>query len=207
MNDAAPPPFEPFGDGAWRMTLSGELDRRALLDALKSVPNVADAVVTEQHALVTFEPDAPPAGATLASAIASARTPRPSSPPAEHAIAVRYDGPDLAEVAALAHLDPREVVARHSACTYVVATLGFAPGFAYLRGLDPRLQVPRRATPRTRVEPLSLGIAGPYTGIYPFACPGGWSLLGRVVAFAPFDPRTGARLRLGDRVRFRPEPA
>ena len=98
-----------------------------------------------------------------------------------------------------------EIVRAHAEATYEVAVVGFLPGFAYLRGLDPRLVVPRRATPRPRVPALSVAIAGPYTGIYPFASPGGWSLLGTVVGFVPFDGASGARLRLGDGVRFEPE--
>ena len=85
---------------------------------------------------------------------------------------------------------------------YVVAAIGFLPGFAYLRGLDARLVVPRRAAPRTRVEALSVAIAGPYAGVYPFESPGGWNLLGTAVGFSPFDARAGAVLALGDRVRF-----
>src|SRR6187551_1278672 len=46
---------------------------------------------------------------------------------------------------------------------YTVETIGFAPGFAYLAGLDPRLHVPRRATPRPRVPARSLAIAAQYT--------------------------------------------
>jgi UPF0271 protein len=78
------------------------------------------------------------------------------------------------------------------------------PGFAYLDGLDERLRLPRRATPRTRVPAGSVAIAGARSGIYPFASPGGWHLLGRVVDFVAFDRAHGATLRSGDRVRFEP---
>jgi UPF0271 protein len=115
---------------------------------------------------------------------------------------VRYDGADLAEVASASGLSQAEVVAIHSGAEYEVSSVGFLPGFAYLRPLDPRLLLPRRATPRPRVPALSVAIAGPYTGIYPFASPGGWHLLGTAVGFAPFDARDGAVLSLGDRVRF-----
>ena len=57
---------------------------------------------------------------------------------------------------------------------------GFAPGFAYLTGLDARLQLPRRATPRPRVPARSLAIAAQYTAVYPFDSPGGWHLIGSV---------------------------
>ncbi len=96
----------------------------------------------------------------------------------EIVVPVRYDGTDLAEVAALAGLAPREVIARHSAARYTVAFCGFAPGFAYLTGLDPVLHVPRRSNPRTAVPAGSVAIADTYTAVYPRCSPGGWRLLG-----------------------------
>lgn len=118
---------------------------------------------------------------------------------------VRYDGPDLDEVSRRLATSTAEVVSLHTATTYTVAAIGFQPGFGYLRGLDRRLVLPRRDTPRPRVPALSVAIAGPYTGVYPFASPGGWHLLGTAVDFCPFDAERGAALALGDRVRFVPE--
>ena len=112
-------------------------------------------------------------------------------------------GPDLCEVARACGLSEREVIERHCAGDYVVSFLGFVPGFAYLDGLDTRLHVPRRATPRTRVPAGSVGIGGEQTGAYPFALPGGWNLIGRTGAIL-FDPHRSpaALLAPGDRVRF-----
>ena len=198
--------LEPFGDAAWRVTLTPDGDRRALLGRLRRVPGVLDAVVTEEHALVTFDPNSPASGDAVRAAIdAPSASEPPAEAPREHVIRARYDGPDLEAVASLSGLSPAEVVRVHAGATYVVAAMGFQPGFGYLRGLDPRLQVPRRATPRPRVPALSLAIAGPYAGIYPFASPGGWNLLGHVVGFTPFDARAGAALALGDVVRFTPQ--
>ena len=126
-------------------------------------------------------------------------------------IPVRYggaDGPDLDAVARHAGLSPAEVVARHAAGDYVVAMLGFAPGFPYLLGLDPALATPRRATPRTRVPAGSVAIGGAQAGLYPQAGPGGWQLIGRT-AIALFDPRRDppSLLAPGDRVRFVAVPA
>lgn len=194
--------LEPFGDAAWRARLPEGASSRALLEALRAVPGVLDVVVSERHALVCFDPSAPPAGVDAIIERASSR-PDTVVPPREHVIPVRYDGPDLDEVARLAGIPPEEVVARHTAGAYVVAAVGFLPGFAYLRGLDPRLVVPRRSTPRPRIAALSVGVAGPYSGVYPFASPGGWNLVGTAVGFVPFDARSGAALALGDRVRFR----
>ena len=85
---------------------------------------------------------------------------------------------------------------------YTVEFIGFAPGFAYLTALPLALQLPRRATPRTRVPAGSLAIASHYTAVYPFDSPGGWHLIGRVAQ--PMFGSDGAYLQLGDRVRFVP---
>lgn len=47
-------------------------------------------------------------------------------------IDVRYDGPDLADVAALAGLSIEALVRRHTSITWRAAFGGFAPGFFYL---------------------------------------------------------------------------
>lgn len=93
-------------------------------------------------------------------------------------IAVRYDGEDLDAVAAASGLTAVQVVELHSAGEYTAAFCGFVPGFAYLVGLDPRLHLPRRATPRTRVPAGAVAIAAEYSAVYPSATPGGWHLIG-----------------------------
>jgi KipI family sensor histidine kinase inhibitor len=116
-----------------------------------------------------------------------------------------YDGDDLDAVADAAGLSVDEVVEIHSGGTYRCDFCGFAPGFAYLSGLDRRLQLPRRATPRTSVPAGSVAIAGPYTAAYPSASPGGWHLLGRTDATLwdlGADPP--ALITPGTTVRFRP---
>jgi KipI family sensor histidine kinase inhibitor len=113
------------------------------------------------------------------------------------------EGPDLAEVAAHSGLPVEEAVARHASGDYVVAMIGFAPGFPYLLGLDPVLAMPRLATPRRRVAAGSVGIGGVQAGIYPDAGPGGWRLIGRTplrLFDAHRDPPS--LLQPGDRVRF-----
>jgi UPF0271 protein len=195
--------LEPFGDAAWRVAIPQGADARTLLAALRAHPGVVDAVVTEGHALAAFDPDAPPKN--LAAAIDAALAKEPGAAadaPIEHVIGVRYDGADIDEVAEAMGQTRRDVVRLHTDRAYTVAAIGFLPGFGYLRGLDPALVRPRRASPRTRVPPGSVAIAGPYSAVYPFASPGGWNLLGVAVDFAPFDPNRGARLALGDRVTF-----
>jgi UPF0271 protein len=192
----------PFGDAAWRVELPEGVDRAALLRRLLALPGVTDALVTDRHALVCFTPAQPPAGLercfdSVGSADAAA--------PRLHVVRVRYDGPDLAEVAASLGLTTDAVAALHASVAYEVQLVGFVPGFAYLGPLPaPLASVPRRPTPRPRVPAGSVAIAAGRTAVYPFASPGGWQLLGRALDFAPFDPAAGPRLALGDRVRFEP---
>ncbi|MGW7366892.1 5-oxoprolinase subunit PxpB, partial [Streptomyces sp. NPDC054841] len=120
-------------------------------------------------------------------------------------IPVRYDGPDLAEVAALWGVADEDVAAIHSAAEFHVAFCGFAPGFGYLTGLGERFAVPRRATPRTAVPAGAVALAGPYTGVYPRSSPGGWQLIG-TTDLTLWDParEPAALLSPGARVRFVP---
>lgn len=114
-------------------------------------------------------------------------------------------GPDLAEVAALREMTAAQVVERHAAVEYLVYFLGFVPGFAYLGELDKELVTPRLASPRRRVAAGSVGIAGNQTGVYPFATPGGWRLLGRTpLKMFRADRKDLSLLTIGDRVRFTP---
>ncbi|MFD8523888.1 allophanate hydrolase subunit 1 [Streptomyces capillispiralis] len=123
-------------------------------------------------------------------------------------IPVRYDGPDLAEVAAHWGVSPGEVARIHAGTEFRVAFCGFAPGFGYLTGLPPRYDVPRRPTPRTAVPAGSVALAGPYTGVYPRSSPGGWQLIGTTGLVLWDHTRVpAALLSPGTRVRFVPVAA
>lgn len=142
----------------------------------------------------------------LAAELTAAEVP-PAPPRAREAIEipVRYDGPDLSEVAAHWGVTEREAARIHADCEFSVAFCGFSPGFGYLTGLPPRYDVPRRATPRTAVPAGSVALAGPYTGVYPRSSPGGWQLIGSTDAVL-WDPARvpAALLSPGTRVRFVP---
>jgi inhibitor of KinA len=114
-------------------------------------------------------------------------------------------GPDLDEVATLHEMTPSQAIEMHSSVTYLVYFLGFVPGFAYLGELPEALATPRLDSPRRSMPPGSVGIAGNQTGVYPFATPGGWRLIGRTPT-AMFRPKRKAMsfLSIGDRVRFIP---
>ncbi|TQJ29775.1 KipI family sensor histidine kinase inhibitor [Microbacterium sp. SLBN-146] len=122
-------------------------------------------------------------------------------------LAMTYDGPDLYETAELLGLDVDELVRRHANAEWTVAFTGFAPGFGYLVSADWPFDVPRLGQPRTRVPVGAVGLAGPFTGAYPRATPGGWRLIGTTPETL-FDPDAAepALLVPGTRVRFHPVP-
>ncbi len=118
-------------------------------------------------------------------------------------IVVHYDGADLDEVADLTGLSPTEVVAAHTGTPWRVAFAGFAPGFAYLVGGDPRLEVPRRSEPRTSVPAGSVALAGEFSAVYPRSSPGGWQLIGHTDAILfDVDRQPPALLQPGAVARF-----
>ena len=144
--------------------------------------------------------------AALARDLEKAADPGDRKPGRAVRVPVRYGGEgalDLAELARGLGISPEEFARRHEAAAYRVAFLGFAPGFAYCVGLPEELAAPRLPTPRTRVPAGSLGIGGPYTGVYPAETPGGWRLIGRS-AVQLFDPTADAPTLLlpGDAVAF-----
>jgi allophanate hydrolase subunit 1 len=116
-------------------------------------------------------------------------------------LAVTYDGPDLEAVAEAWGCPVEEVPAQHRAAAFVSAFCGFAPGFAYLSGLE--AEVPRLATPRTRVPAGSVAVAGTWCGVYPTDSPGGWQIIGHTDAdLWDTDREHPALLAPGTRVRF-----
>jgi KipI family sensor histidine kinase inhibitor len=118
-------------------------------------------------------------------------------------IAVTYDGEDLEAVASHAGLSREEVVAAHVGGDYVVAFCGFAPGFGYLTGLDARLHVPRRDSPRKTVPAGAVAIADRFSAVYPRPSPGGWQLIGRTDVTLWDEARDPPALLVpGTRVRF-----
>jgi KipI family sensor histidine kinase inhibitor len=168
-----------------------------------ALDGVVDVVPGERTVLVTVDPRrCDPA--RLAALLPELEVPEAyggETAPVE--IPVTYNGADLAEVAELTGLSADEVIAKHTAGDYVVAYLGFAPGFAYVTGLDPALHVPRRETPRTRVPAGAVAIAGRYTAVYPTPSPGGWRLLGHSeLPLWDIHREPPALLQPGTRVRF-----
>lgn len=122
-------------------------------------------------------------------------------------IPVTYDGDDLEWVAQHTQLSVDAVVELHTGTDYRVQFCGFSPGFGYISGLDERLHLPRRSSPRTSVPKGSVSIANGYSAVYTSSTPGGWHLLGRtdIELFNPdrFDEGLSPSvLRPGVGVRF-----
>lgn len=169
-----------------------------------------EAIPTFRSVLVFHDPAADPA-ALRAHALELARRGgrEPEAPPRRIEFRCVYDGEDLPEVAARVGVSTDELVRIHSERDYRVFIIGFTPGFPYLGMADPRLDIPRRATPRVRVPAGSVALARAQTGVYPWVTPGGWHLIGHMDPALLFDrdrdpPSTCLP---GDRVRFVPVAA
>ena len=165
---------------------------------------VVDLVPAGRTILVVIDPKL----STLTEVAAAVRgiPPQPNTRSADGdvvEIAVSYDGSDLDDVATALGCSPAEVVDRHTRDRWTVAFCGFAPGFGYLVGATYEWDVPRRATPRTRVPAGAVGLAGEFSGVYPRPSPGGWQLIGHTDhPIFDLDRDPPALLRPGVAVRF-----
>lgn len=201
------PLVRPYGDRGLLVELADTAQVVAWVDALRSSPppGLAEVVPAAETALVLAADGADvPVLATALRGVAAAPVDAATASEDEVVqIEVRYDGPDLADVAGLTGLSEDEVVAAHTGATWRVAFGGFAPGFAYLVGDDDRLHVPRRDSARTAVPPGAVALAGEYSGVYPRESPGGWQLIGTTDApMWDLDRDPPALLGLGVTVRF-----
>ena len=184
----------------------------ALADALDAAApdGLIEAVPTYRSTLIEFDPARTDPAALLASLAKDAAT-GGLGEGALWEVPVCLSGAaaeDLEEVAGVLDLSPEEVRERTLASPLRVGMYGFVPGFAYLRGLDPRLDVPRRAAPRAPIPPGAFIIAVGQAGIVPVSMPTGWYVIGRSAA-RMFDParvdegRSPVPFGIGDRLRLR----
>ena len=210
-----------LGDHALLVGVEGPEEARRLVRAVRAaaVGDLAEVVGGLATVMVAFEPTAggmeqrrmilaQVMEEALAQPVGRADHEEEGNLPAAEGplrfITCAFDGPDLAEVAALAGCTTARVVELVTAQPLTVAVVGFSPGFAYLEGLPAELpRIPRRARPRARVAAGSVALANGYAAVYPTASPGGWQLIGRTGAVL-FDPTTPpyAQLAPGDRVQF-----
>ena len=177
----------------------------ALYDALVADPpaGVVDLVPAARTVLVVGDPALSSPAALEAAVRRGPSGGGRRSPGALVEVPVVYDGADLPAVAQRAGWSPAELVRRHTGAHWTVAFCGFSPGFGYLTSPDWPAEVARRADPRTVVPAGAVALAGPFSGVYPRASPGGWQLVGRT-QLAVFDLARdpAALLRPRTRVRF-----
>src|SRR5262245_5355401 len=212
----------PLGDSAAYVEFSETLDlevnsvvqRLGLAILKRNVPWVRDVVPALGGLALHFDPYHPefpaqPLEGALALVLESLKPALSAkeNPGSEVVLPVCYEPEfalDLAEVAKKAGLSPEEVTQRHLSGEYRVLMMGFAPGHAYMGGLDEKLGVPRRASPRAIVPAGSVAIANEQTVVYPYAISGGWNVIGRT-PMVLFDAKRARPSLLwpGDRGPFR----
>ena len=196
-------------------TIDVDLQARALAlaDALAEAapPGLVEAVPTYRSTLVEFDPERTDLAALIAALPPNADPSPAFGSGAAWEVPVCLSGAaaeDLDEVAGVLDLTPGEVRERTLASPLRVGMYGFVPGFAYLHGLDPRLEVARRAAPRPPIPPGAFIIAVGQAGIVPVSMPTGWYVIGRSAArmFAPEradEGRSPVPFGIGDRLRLR----
>jgi KipI family sensor histidine kinase inhibitor len=197
-----------YGDQALLLQFDSTIDVLAWAAALREadLPGVLDVVAAARTVLVKL--DGPRYQSVVRHRLRKLRVStdaiQTASPEDCTVIDVVYDGADLAEVADRTGLTTAQVINAHTATPWRVGFCGFAPGFAYLVGGDPRLAVPRRAEPRPSVPAGAVGLAGEFCGIYPRRSPGGWQLIGHTdAALWDIDRPNPALLTPGMWVQFR----
>lgn len=196
----------PYGPDAW--LADGVESPAAWAEALRAmgIPGVEEIVPAESTVVVRCTRDRHETIGDVLDRVVPADRPGNTATPLT--IDVVYDGPDIAELASTARISVDDVIRLHASGSYEVAFCGFSPGFGYLRGVDQRLHVPRRSTPRLSVPAGSIGVAAGYTCVYPSPSPGGWYLIGHTTTTlwdADQDPPS--RMLPGRPVRFRRVPA
>ncbi|GAB3984822.1 allophanate hydrolase subunit 1 [Actinoallomurus acanthiterrae] len=176
-----------------------------LCDSLRRDPpeGVTETVPAASTVLLRFDPavtDADRLSAEIGGRAVAVSGPRVAE---TVTVPVRYDGPDLPDLARLTGLTERDVIDRHTAAEHTVAFCGFSPGFAYIGGLPPILRVPRHDTPRTAVPAGAVAVADRFTGVYPRPSPGGWRIIGQTdLPVWDLERDPPMLLRPGTRVRF-----
>jgi len=213
----------PLGDCAVYVEFSKTLDlevnsavqRLAAMVHGRALPWISDVVPALGGLAIHFDPDEPTvhgdafaAALNLVSECLKEGLPKAGDVLRTIEVPVCYDAdfaPDLGEVASLSKVTVEEAVALHSASDFRVLMIGFAPGHPYIGGLNAKLSVPRRATPRAIVPAGSVAIANDQTVVYPYAISGGWSIIGRT-PLAVFDAerQEPSLFAAGDRVKFKP---
>ena len=213
----------PLGDCAVYIEFSKELDlevnsavqRLATMVHGRALPWISDVVPALGGLAIHFDPDEPSVhGDALAAALnvvsdcLKEGLPKPGDVLRTIDVPVCYEADfalDLAEIAEIARVTVEEAIALHAGSDFRVLMIGFAPGHPYIGGLNPKLAVPRRSSPRAIVPAGSVAIANDQTVVYPYAISGGWNIVGRT-PLQVFDAhrQQPSLFAAGDQVRFKP---
>lgn len=200
--------LSPAGDDTIRIVSDNIPELRALGSDLRKTRQFLEVVDGTDTLTVQFDPIAMTASeakeiifSTYGTKIASED--RVSATLELHVIFGGHSGPDLLEAAEKTGLSVQTLLETLCSLELTVDMVGFTPGFAYISGLPNHLNIPRRSTPRARVEAGSLGLAAGRLGTYALAGPGGWSIIGKITdplflpeKDPPFLLLPGSRLKL-----------
>ncbi len=93
-------------------------------------------------------------------------------------ILINRESSDWAEIESVSGLTSNQYIQQVLSSSFMVSMLGFLPGFLYMKGLEKHLHIPRKKTPSKKVKRGSIGIGGPYLGLYSLESPGGWNIIG-----------------------------
>lgn len=218
--DANGPVIRHLGDSAISVEFGDRIDaglvsRVHAFDAALNqlcLAGVVETVPTYRATTVIFDPltaDIREIEAAVQRLASTNGDPRPAGQLWEVPVTYGQDfGIDLDDVAAHAGMTSSDLVAAHAGPEYLVAMVGFLPGFSYLSGLDTRLSMPRRSEPRARIPASSISIGGQQTAICSLEGPSGWHVIGRTPA-RPFQLGRSPEFLFepGDRIKFRPVSA
>ena len=113
-------------------------------------------------------------------------------------------GWDIEDVAIRAGVSIEELINIHSQETYYAYATGFTPGFSYLGEINPKIVLPRKASPRLKMPKGAVAIADKQTAIYPNASPGGWHILGQTpkTMYNLDNDEFSPLIKVGDHVKF-----
>ncbi len=181
----------------------------ALDAALSEHPplGMTEIVPALTHLLVAFDPLVTDHIAITAAVLANLGTATTKAAGTIHEIDVCYEADfalDLATVADRTGLSALAVIDAHLSGTYTVGMYGFAPGYAYLYGTPPAIEIPRNPTPGPIIPAGSIIIAGQQCLVIPTAMSTGWFALGRCpIPMLTNDPARPFLFDVGDTVKFR----
>jgi allophanate hydrolase len=194
------PEIRPIGDDALALIVADRPRRHALAATLRESGKWLDVVPGKGEVTVQFDPLSLPPGEARAvlAALAQALPPEDALTPPHVTLTLLADtesAPDLGAIAEANQLTEDALLARIAASPLIVDMMGFTPGFAYVEGVDPALQVERLAKPRQKVPAGSVGILTGQLGLYALSSPGGWPIIGRILE-PLFDPTATPPFRL-----------